>query len=290
MKNNLNVASVLCTIGSGLFALTTFGTAYRSLMWLGVLLFALGIAAAINTVFVTGFELVLRSFRSKTIERKFERVYATMTDVAPLRALYAKEFGSEVPSAKLMLEWITRYPHAFTLLYRCDAKPLFRRIYTLVGSFKLLPITSEGVREVEAGRATGSTLKSEHVAGEWADASALYIGDVVGTSLLGKGILLHYLNAACEEAFEKGLPLYARPLTPDGKRVMTGHAFVQIADGTSPPEIGKMCRLGGDELGKFNDNLRRNSERGRKQLPQGTRQGKRLLQTVAHPTVVLAMR
>jgi len=285
MKNNLNIASVLCTIGGGLFALATLYTAYRPFAWLGVAVIALGITVAVKATLVSVFEFASRSFWSKTIERKFDPVYATATDIAPLRALYAKEFGSEIPSAELMRQWISRYPRAFTLLYCCDTKPLFRRNYKLVGSFKLLPITSEGVREVEAGQATGSTLKPEHIAENWADAVALYIGDVVGTTWRGKSVLLHYLNAACDDAIEKGLPLYARPLKPDGKRVMTDHGFVQIGDGTSPPEIGKMCRLGLDELSKFDDKRRRSSERARNRLPESTRQQERLLQTVSHSTI-----
>ena len=121
----------------------------------------------------------------------------------------------------------------------------------LVGSFKLLPLTKKGVEAVERGHATGSTLTAVHITSSRSKASGFYVGDVVATTATAKGDLLAYLDAALSSIKHDDVAVYARPLTSDGLRVMTGYGFVSITDDRAAPQIGHMCRLyvGGNRTG-----------------------------------------
>jgi len=142
-----------------------------------------------------------------------------------------------------MRAWVQKYRKAFVMVYRVDDSSIKKKQQTLVGSFKVLLISKDAVRALEAGQVSGSTLKPEHIVSRQSDAAAYYVGDVAGHKGPARGFLLASLNAACEKAISKRLPIYARPLTNDGLRIMEQYGFVQAADGKSPPEIGKMCKL-----------------------------------------------
>jgi hypothetical protein len=99
---------------------------------------------------------------------------------------------------------------------------------------------------LEAGLLTGSTLEPHHIAARQRDAAAFYVGDVVATASDARGRVLRCVMRECEEAFRKNLPIYARPLTKEGRNAMTRRGFVQVSDGESLPEHGKMCKLVGN--------------------------------------------
>jgi hypothetical protein len=208
-----------------------------------------------GSLVVIGLCLLLLSFIVQPIQDVFVRVAygdlnsrytyvrARRQDLMGLHDLYAEYFGSDVPSVELMRSWISRCKTALMLVHRVHQTSGLATNQQLVGSFKVLPLTTDAVRALEGGQITGSTFKPEHIASKKKETTAVYVGDVVATSKVGRGMVLAHLNAACTPAVKSGLPIYARPLTRDGLRVMTKHGFVQVLDGTSRPEIGRICKL-----------------------------------------------
>jgi len=212
-----------------------------------------------GSLVVVGLSFLLLSFIVQPIQDAFVRVVygdlnsrytckrAGRQDLMGLHDLYTEYFGNDVPSVELMRSWIARCKTALMLVHRLDQKSGLATNQRLIGSFKALPLTADAVRALEAGQVTGSTFKPEHIANNKKETKAIYVGDVVATSQVGRGMVLAHLNAACTPAVKGGLPIYARPLTRDGLRVMTKHGFVQVLDGVSRPEIGRICKL---ETGK----------------------------------------
>jgi hypothetical protein len=142
-----------------------------------------------------------------------------------------------------MREWVVRCSGVFTLVHKVLEQVDGPATMELVGSFKLLPLTNKGVRALELGQVTGSTFHIEHIATTHRRAAGFYVGDVVATARFARGVVIAQLNAAVVSAARGKVAVYARPLTPDGLRIMTKHGFLQVSDGTSPPQIGRICRL-----------------------------------------------
>jgi hypothetical protein len=132
---------------------------------------------------------------------------------------------------------------AFAMVYQIEDSSIEAESRSLVGSFKVLPVTEEAVRGLELKRLTGSSLRPEHIAKRQKDTAGFYVGDVFATTTFARGRIMAHIIIECEQAIRKGLPIYARPLTKDGKKTMKRRGFVRVDDGKSPPEIGEICRL-----------------------------------------------
>jgi hypothetical protein len=209
---------------------------------LGGLLILLGLMGCLVLVFVRPAGSVL-NFVNKKLGEKYIRVYASQADLPQLHDFYTEFFGDDVPSLSLMRAWVQKYRRAFAIVYRVDDTSIKKKQQILCGSYKVLLITEAAVRGLESGQVGGSTFQPDHLASRQKDTAAYYVGDVVARTRLARGFILASLSAACEKALRKRVPIYARPLTRDGLRIMTQYGFVQADDGKSPPNIGKMCKL-----------------------------------------------
>ena len=216
---------------------------YLIMLVVGSLLIALGLVAFLISILHSPAMKILESIIHRNSASRYLCIYASEVDLHQLHNLYEEYFGDDVPSIDLMRQWIRQYPKAFAVVYRVDDTSIKEKKLSLVGSFKLLLITKEAVNGLEIGQLSGSTFKPDHVARRYRDAVACYVGDVVATTTFARGVLLGFLNATCAKAIQRGLPVYARPLTDEGKRVMRKNGFVQTADGVAAPEIGKICKL-----------------------------------------------
>lgn len=250
-----NLGTLLLTVGVALF---TVGVAEREISRFlpsiphflytfmlvgGLALVALGLVALVVSLALSPAELLLANASREAFD-PYNCTFATEADVGRLRSFYQEYFGTDVPSAALMQAWIRRNPRAFAMVHRVEEASIIRTTHSLVGSFKVLMLTPQAVDELVGQLVTGTTFKSAHLARKPQEAAGFYVGDVVATTRFARGILLAYLNVACAPAIRNAIPIYARPLSRDGKRVMTQHGFVQVSDDKSPPEIGKICRLG----------------------------------------------
>ena len=175
--------------------------------------------------------------------RDYNYTFARLSDLPSIHALYADHFGEEVPSIDLMRSWLSRCKTCFALVNRVVRRNGLVTEQQLVGSFKLLPLTKAGIEAIERGTATGSSFRPEHIStNKKRSVVAYYVGDVVGTTRRARGMVILYLRAACNDI---QLPLYARPLTEDGVRVMMKYGFTHISNITRQPEIGRMCKREG---------------------------------------------
>jgi len=253
-KPLLNGAVALCTIGGAVFAVGASEIAiakvislpartFEILLFTGALLVGIGLCLLLMSFIVQPIRDAFVRVVYGDLNSRYTCVRARRNDLIGLHDLYTDYFGSDVPSVELMKSWISRCKTALMLVHRVRQNSGLATSQQLVGSFKVLPLTTDAVRALEGGQISGSTFKAEHIASNKKETAAVYVGDVVATSQVGRGMVLAHLNAACTPAVKSGLPIYARPLTHDGLRVMTKHGFVQVLDGTSRPEIGRICKL-----------------------------------------------
>jgi len=257
-KTFLNASLALCTVGAAVWAVGVSEDAVLKLhrfppalfhwsMIIGGVSVGIGLCVLLCAVVVGPVQTIIARLVYGDINSRYAPVKARNRDLPGLHAFYRNYFGDDVPSIDLMRSWIARSSSAFILVHRITHKSGLTVRQQLVGSFKLLPLTIEARNALDAGQVTGSTFRPEHVASKKSDTVAYYVGDVVATSQIARGMVLAHLTAACGPAVDRGYPIYARPLTTDGLRVMTKYGFVQARDGKSLPQLGRICKL---QIGK----------------------------------------
>jgi hypothetical protein len=181
-------------------------------------------------------------------ERNRFVAFAKSGDLARLRNRYEENFGRDIPSLDLMEAWFNRYARAFVLVYEgAEEKNLDVDRKKLIGSFKLLPISAEAVEDLERGKVTGSTFKPEHVCSE-TEAAAFYVGDLFASGMVGGAAVLSHLDITCKQLLDRGFPIYARPFTNSGRRVMRKRGFIQVSDGKEDLELRQLCKLAASKL------------------------------------------
>lgn len=168
-----------------------------------------------------------------------EIVVAKERDLPDLLALYKRYFGVDAPTLAVMRIWLQRCHKSLWLVNDRGHNPLATT--RLVGSFKILPITRSGVDALNIGEVSGSTLGDGHVARRSRDTIAYYVGDVVGTDRGARAAILLRLHQIFSDDYA-AFPVYARPLTQNGMRVMIKLGFRRVAD-DGEPTIPRICRL-----------------------------------------------
>lgn len=166
-------------------------------------------------------------------------VPASERDLPELLSLYRRYFGDDIPTLSVMRSWLNRSPRAFWLVL--DRSSRASSVAKLVGSFKLLPITRSGVSDLEADLVSGSTFRERHIARRPRDTAAYYIGDVIGTNRVAQAAIVSHLRQLVSTNLTR-LPVYARPLSRDGERLMSKLGFHCVADG-GEPTLRRICRM-----------------------------------------------
>jgi hypothetical protein len=244
----------LCTIGGALFAfgaskeaigklLIIPNVAFTVLLLAGGLLATIGIVAFFLSLIIDRLDGVVSRVAYGDLDSKYVCSHAEASDLGGLQTLYARYFGADVPEVSLMRAWLEKCASTFTIVQRVRQETGLATRQELVGSFKLVPLTRSGVRAVETGQVTGTSIRLEHIARDGVRPSAYYVGDVVATTRFARGVVMAHLNAAISTAAKGQVAVYARPLTADGLRIMTKHGFLRVADGKSAPQIGAICKL-----------------------------------------------
>jgi hypothetical protein len=204
--------------------------------------------------------------RAKRLKMTYTQRYAMKADLPHIRRMLVKAFGEEhTPSLGLMEAWHDKHPQTFVCIYAVS-KTFERTKEKLRATFKLIPLNILGVQAVEKGAATGTTLQAEHIAAREEEIAGYYIGDVVRSTFGSARPLIQSI----EPLLCRG-PFYARPLTRDGKLIMTAFRFFQVTNNEALPDIGMMCKRLPDAPPKA-----RRSRRSRTAVANET-SGKRLL-------------
>lgn len=190
--------------------------------------------------------------------------YARVGDLGKLQSRYEREFGKDIPSLDLMGAWLQRCETCFTLVYEDLRGQNLDVSMTLAGSYKMLPITADAVKELEQGKITGSTFRPEHVCAEH-DAAAYYVGDLFAAGSARAAAVLSHLDSKCKELLDRGYAVYARPFTARGMRVMKNRGFVQVSTGKEELEMRQLCRLDGS-VRKAGFGAKSKGRKGRRQV------------------------
>ena len=108
----------------------------------------------------------------------------------------------------------------------------------LVGYFIMYPLSQRSCVAVEQGRLTGLNLAHSDITTSFKKARGIYVGAVYGISLRPQAVALEGLKNQLA-VYGARLPFYARPVSPDGKRIMTKYGFAQWKDAADGIEIWK---------------------------------------------------
>jgi hypothetical protein len=209
---------------------------------LGALLAVLGTGIWIaSSLFGLGAPLgrVLERVIEVRIGHPYRFALAKAEGLPEIYDFYKEYFKADAPRLSLMQSWFAKCESVFVLQYdvKNTSKP------RLVGSFKLLPLSKRGVRDVELGVVSGSTFGPEHICSYFSRASAYYVGDLCAAGLGARSVIVKELEDTCAELIHKGRPIYARPFTADGRRVMVNNGFRQVSNGSFVLTMRELCRL-----------------------------------------------
>jgi hypothetical protein len=171
-------------------------------------------------------------------------------NVQPVFELMRRFFGDETPTISRILAWQSRNKTVLTAIYLKSLRG-GRKRQTLVGVYKVVPLTIQAVALLESERKTGTTLNPRDIAAETDDPAGLYIGDVVALTNKAKGEVIRQLKNSLKKQLRPGIFVYTRPLTSDGTRLVRQYNFVPIIDGVPPGSIGRMHKLPEEHARRF---------------------------------------
>jgi hypothetical protein len=156
-----------------------------------------------------------------------------------------------------MLGWQRHNRGVLTALY---TRQLERGVVTktLVGVFKILPLTADGERLVALEQRTGTTLSARHIAPDAEQTAAFYIGDILAATSRAKGEVLRQLNRILRPELDRGMPVYTRPLTRDGARLVRTYRFMPVAQSATAGDAGRIHKLSqASDIGRDREAARR---------------------------------
>lgn len=237
------------------------GLAWDIAFGLGALLAVLGTGIWIaSSLLAAPLRRVLERVIEVRIGHPYRFAFAKAEDLPRVHNLYKDYFEADTPRLSLMQAWFAKCESVFVLQYDVKNLPNPR----LVGSFKLLPLSKKGVRDLESGVASGSTFGPEHICSSFSRASAYYVGDLCAGGLGAKGVIVKELEDTCSELIRNGRPIYARPFTAVGRQVMMNNGFRHVSDGDSVLTLRQLCRLDASEqnrgskfMSRLSDSLQR---------------------------------
>lgn len=160
-----------------------------------------------------------------------DRIYDPFLECSPssrneLKVIHdigERDFGS-VSALPLMENLHAKNDQVFWVV-RSSRPPAMTEI---VGYFTILPLSAQATRMVENVQLSGLNISHEHITKSFNRAKGIYVGAVHASSLRPKAVALQRLQLELLKHGRK-LPLYGRPVTGDGRRIMRKHGFVQIA-------------------------------------------------------------
>src|SRR4051794_20490114 len=193
-KHLLDTALTLCTVGGAVFAIGATSkplsrfiafpdTAVAVFIISGAVLGVLGATAFVLSFAIDQIRDVVTQVVYGDADARYICTYAQPSELRGLHELYKEYFRADVPDPDLMLSWVAKCSSAFTIVHRMitNESGLPTR-QEMVGSFKVLPLSREGVRAIELGQASGSNFRSEHICSGRRRAVGYYVGDVVATT------------------------------------------------------------------------------------------------------------
>jgi hypothetical protein len=150
-----------------------------------------------------------------------------LQDLDACYRLFQETIPVELPTIEKVREWHKKCPGAFRQIWR-ERRGL-RISRDLVGCFHVAPVTMDAVAKLESNALLGSHFVPDHIASSFNSAAGLYIGAIAATSMRARHhTLLMLLGFVSSHSRTTPLPVYARLLPPDGKRLGEKYGFVPV--------------------------------------------------------------
>jgi len=159
-------------------------------------------------------------------------------------------FEDETPSKNRMRQWQRKNKNVLTAVY-LQGLTGGRKRSTLVGVYKIVPLTRSAVAALASERKTGATIETDDITAENEQPAGLYIGDVVAVTGKAKGEVIRQLKNTVAKLLRPGLSIYTRPLTRDGVRLVRKYQFITVSDGIAPGSTGRIHMLPEDRARLF---------------------------------------
>jgi len=220
-------------------------TLWLAIMATGIALSVLGILIVTVASFWDASHPIVELISSVAVRSRSAPIWARTANHSDLRALY--EFlhkkWDEVPSVEKMTSWQERCDTGFWLFFNGAKRRDLGVNLKLIGAFKILPITQQAVDDLERGLTTGSQFDAEHICLSSERPAAYYVGDLLVTDEHFNAAVLYDLDAKCIEIIKSDLPIYARPFTKKGVKVMEHRGFLTFPENNSNLQINKLSKL-----------------------------------------------
>lgn len=225
---------------------------YKYLVIAGILLIVIGFLAIVVDYirFATGLQQAVSqwigSIPQKIFPGELTPILAAPHDLPKIHAFVVSLLGPDISPLGLMQEWYQKNPEMMWIL-RYTNSIGEAEWQQMVGCFSIIPLTRSATRAVKQGRLTGSSFRASHILSPKAKLiSGVYIGGVVATGLRAQAYILGYMMGQIQPSAAKGIPIYSRPVTRAGLRLLQKYHFVPVKGGKSG--IGEVYVLDYDKL------------------------------------------
>lgn len=205
------------------------------LLVIGALLLVVGLAWLICPRILDWFTAVGTNIG----DQRFRWRCARAQDLARVRNFAKSFFGEGISPIVAMRRWHKRYNKIFWLLEvrsaSLDAAPLR-------GYYCMIPVTSAAAEDLEGELLDGTTLQPEHIEPVTDRAAAVYIGAIAARGFFARGSVLNHLRGRLTELDGRGIPIYARPVSEDGLRLLVKDQFKPVDSTARPDELDRMYK------------------------------------------------
>lgn len=239
LKPLFGVSATLISIGLGVYTvagplqLYVFTLPAESVKAIGAVLTLLGILLLVLAVALwagRAFFLAAIPEVLDAIEKRYHsRLQEIKIDQAKLQEIYQVGYaaiGREFLELDLLQAHFQRQPHGFAC-WETRADRTIRLFYVFV------PLTKKATEKFRLGDSkTAADIKQEHICRKMNNAFSLYLNEIYGDGYPWSGIVVsklksHVLHLATRHANLKYL--LARPVTPEGRKLIERNDFTQIA-------------------------------------------------------------
>lgn len=153
---------------------------------------------------------------------------ASAAELEELHEFCKQFFGTDFSSLELMRAWRDKNPEIFWLL-RERAPEGEGAPGRLVGYYSLIPLTERAAALVQSEQITGASLTADCVVARGEKPAAYYIGGIAALPEKPQGYVVASLIQRLDKERRAGMPIYSRPVTRDGLRLIQKYGFTPVS-------------------------------------------------------------
>lgn len=136
--------------------------------------------------------------------------------------------GEEVATLERLQNWYSKNSEVIHIIY-LQNNFQFRQVKKIIGVFSVFPLTQAATKLFSQNQLKGSEILEQHITKRTENATAIYIGAVVGKGFRGRQQTLLALIGYITSLVEKKISIiFTRPITPDGRRLAKQYEFVSV--------------------------------------------------------------